>query len=64
MAKHKSKDFDNQLKRARKLGCTVISKSSGGGKFIIKSPNGPQYIAHEGERAFHPLRRFLNNLEV
>lgn len=59
MAKHKSKAFNNELKRAKKMGCQIKRVSKG---YQILGTDGTQYICHEGEKAYHPLRRYLDSV--
>lgn len=57
MAKqHDRKAFRKLIKIAIKDGfCIKLRKD----KVFVYAQNGEQYLAHQGERAYHPLRRFL-----
>lgn len=60
MAKaHDCRAFTNLIKYAATKGCVIEHKKSG--SYAVKTPNGQMYIAHAGERGYHPLRRFLKH---
>ncbi len=62
MAKqHDTKAFTKLVKLAAKSGCVITYRNN---KVIVITPGGRQYIAHAGERAFHPLRRFLKKENI
>lgn len=59
--KHKSKALEDLLRELTKAGCRIerTNKSS----IKIFAPNGrDMYTCHEGERAFHPVRRWANGV--
>lgn len=67
MGKHCSKGFWEVIEKARLLGFTCTEKD---GKVVIippeyvrakLPPSLKQYIAHVGERALHPVRRYVKN---
>jgi hypothetical protein len=60
MAKHCSHGFAEMIEKARGFGCRILDK---GNTIVIFPPDKslPQYIAHKGEKALHPVRRYLKN---
>ena len=61
MKKHCSKGFWDMVEVAKSKGCKVEDK---GNTIVIYARDKGKgiYIAHEGEKAIHPLRRWLNRL--
>lgn len=68
MAKHRSKNFQEQIKRATTLGCSVEIKNN---KYRIYLPVGAtphptlgtMYLGHEAEAGVKPIKKFLDFLE-
>lgn len=56
---HDCRAFKQLIKVAATAGCVIEPKKSG--SVAVKTPNGQMYIAHAGERGYHPLRRFLKH---
>lgn len=56
--KHNSKEFDNLVKEAIKLG---FSTRINGGKIMLMPPdkNFPIYMAHRGDQGVKPLKNYL-----
>jgi len=58
--KHSNKELIRLLDKAQKFGCRV--EDCGNSVRIYPSNKSIQpYIAHKGERALHPVRRYLKN---
>ena len=62
MKKHSSniiskviKNLDNKSFNIKKTKCGVL---------IQHIDSNTQYLCHLGDRGFHPLRRYLNSLEI
>jgi hypothetical protein len=69
MAKHRSKDFQGQIKRAISLGCSVEVKNA---KYRIYLPVGAtlhptlgtMYLGHEADAGVKPIKKFLDFFET
>lgn len=61
MGKHYNKKNLNYLKTLEKDGFTCKNSGNNGSKVYISKGDGERYLIHTGERAFHPLRRWLKN---
>lgn len=59
--KHSSKELIDLLKKAQTFGCRVEDCGNSVRIYPINKSIQP-YIAHKGERAFHPVRRYLKNI--
>jgi len=60
MAKHNSKFFDSLIDFAKRNGCRIDDK----GVTVKVFPPNPaiqMLVLHRGEKAAHPLRRYLKN---
>jgi hypothetical protein len=68
MSKHRSKDFQSQIKRAISLGCSVSVSNR---KYRIFLPEGAKphptmgnmYIGHEASIGVKPIKKFLDAFE-
>lgn len=61
MANHLCKELERLFDLARNNGCRIVVKND---KYQIFPPitiQAKPYLVHYGERAFHPVRRFLKN---
>jgi hypothetical protein len=55
---HTSKEFINKVEEAKSLGFRIEEKGNTI-KLFPPDPTYPFYTAHRGERAVHPIRRYL-----
>jgi hypothetical protein len=62
MANHKCKELDKLLEMAEGQGCSIVTKNGKLQVFPPKHIKASPYLVHYGERAFHPVRRFLKNI--
>ena len=61
--KHHASELVSQLERAKRLNCLI---EDCGHSIKVKPQNKVlgMYILHKTQSAFHPLRRFLNRVEM
>ena len=57
MGKHKSSSLKKILKKLKKAGFEIETRTKG--LKILGKDGGPDRVTHYSEKAFHPLRRWL-----